>query len=280
MNKKISKLTVAAFAILLIAPASGTKLASASFDSSSNEKAVYSKQIKQVVRGETVRAYISDRHINRIITPFKSPSVKGDSIKGVTINKIDNVLYVSTNQKQPIGMFITENGDELSAVKLLLVPEEMSSQEINLNGLPQIYSSVAAKQFEKSHPHIDLIKLVNKSLALGEVPKGYVQSSPNAYYFPTCYQEGLSFDFSRGQFFEGGDMVVSIGVISNKSPINIEFKENSCSYNNNGTINKNIVSVSAFPNVYLRPSQKTEVFVMQLKHEFREKSRQREKLVN
>ncbi|NVP00683.1 type-F conjugative transfer system secretin TraK [Photobacterium damselae subsp. damselae] len=236
----------------------------------------YNHQNKQItpLNRQNIDLNISDSHINRIITPFKNPSLKMDSVEGVSYKVMDNVIYLSTNQIQPIGAFITEKGDELTSVKLTLIPSRLPPQEINLEEIANVFSSVSARQFERSQPFIETIKDVFVSLANNNIPTGYSMGNPNGFYFPSCSQMGLTFDFGNGQFAEGGNYVVSIGIIENTSPMPIEFKEPNCLDKQN-----RITGIAAFPRVLLLPHQKTEVYVMMRKEE-PDSSSKRQSLVN
>ncbi|HIF9538230.1 TPA: hypothetical protein ACX6S7_002484 [Photobacterium damselae] len=243
-------------------------------DINSNQN--FNRQNKQItpLNRQNIDLNISDTHINRIITPFKNPSLKMDSVEGISYKVMDNVIYISTNQIQPIGAFITEKGDELTSVKLTLIPSRLPPQEINLEEITNIFSSLSARQFERSQPFIETIKDVFVSLANNDVPTGYSMGNPNGFYFPSCAQMGLSFDFGNGQFAEGGNYVVSIGIIKNTSPMPIEFKEPNCLDKQN-----RITGIAAFPRVLLQPNQKTEVYVMMRKEE-QDSSSKRQSLVD
>ncbi len=241
-----------------------------------NDKTKYSNQQQQQQQlnrnNQQLKLNISDKHINRIITPFKNPSLKMDSIENVSYKLMDNVIYLSTSNKQPIGLFITEKGDELTSVKMLLIPKVMPPQEIVLDELTNVFSSVSAKQFERSQPHVDKIKNILTELAKNNIPMGYSMGVANGYYMPTCNQLGLTFNFHDGQHFDGGDYVVSVAIIKNESPINIEIKETNC-------IDKRIVGIAAYPRVLLKPNEKTELFVMMRKQQV-ETIQKRQSLVN
>lgn len=237
-----------------------------------NNNTKFNKQEHLNKRNQQIQINISDKHINRIITPFKNPSLKMDSVENISYKLIDNVIYLSTSNKQPIGLFVTEKGDELTSVKLLLVPRTIAPQEIVLDELTNVFSSLSAKQFERSQPHVDKIKNVLTDLAKYNIPQGYSMGNANGYYMPACNQLGLTFNFHDGQHFDGGDYVVSVAVVKNESPIDIEIKETNC-------IDRRIVGIAAYPRVMLKPNSKTELFVMMRKEQI-EAIQKRQSLVN
>ncbi|GAM71770.1 incF plasmid conjugative transfer pilus assembly protein traK [Vibrio sp. JCM 19236] len=197
---------------------------------------------------------ISSKHVNRIVTPFKNPSVKLDAVEGVATKSVGNVLYISTSSTQPIAGFITESGDESAAIKVILRPLSVAPQEIVLKG-NSVEGSELARRFERSSPRSETIKSVMADLVRGDLPAGYQMKQVNAQYLPHCEQSGLTFNFYNGQFVSGGDYVVSIGVAENRSTQAVNFTENNC-------FKDGVVAVSAYPTTHLLPNEKTEVFVM------------------
>ncbi|GAD89953.1 conjugal transfer protein TraK [Vibrio halioticoli NBRC 102217] len=197
---------------------------------------------------------ISSKHVNRIVTPFKNPSVKLDAVEGVATKSQGNVLYLSTSSSQPIAGFITESGDESTSIKVIFRPMPVAPQEVILKGSTNEGSELA-RRFERSNPRSETIKNVMGSLVRGELPNGYQMKKVNAQYLPSCKQSGLTFNFYNGQFVTGGDYVVSIGIAENRSTQAVNFTENSC-------YKDGVVAISAYPTTTLLPNEKTEVFVM------------------
>lgn len=214
--------------------------------------------LQQVVNNKKTKqemVIISRDHVNRIVTPFQSPSLKLDSVQGVTFKQKGNVIYLSTSSDANIGGFITEKGDESTAMPVLFKPMPLPPQEILLSGASQSTSTQAARQFEKSQPRIQTIAQIMTTLAQGNLPTGYSLQNPNGKYLPVCNQLGLQFDFHRGQFVQGAEYAVAIGTVTNTSGKVQEIRENNC-------FRDGVVSVSAFPYTKLYPNYKSEVFVM------------------
>lgn len=197
---------------------------------------------------------VSNRHINRIVTPFKNPSLKMDMVQGTASQTKGNVLYFSTNGEDRVAAFITEKGDESKSISVVFIPKPVPPQEIML-GDSASFGAEVARNFERAYPRNTTISSVLNDLAMGNLPSGYTEQNLNALYFPDCRQEGLSFDFYRGQFFSGGDYVVTIGVMKNTSQEIVQFKENHC-------YREGVAGVSSWPNHVLAPNQSSEVLVM------------------
>lgn len=197
---------------------------------------------------------VSNRHINRIVTPFNVPSIALDDVSGVTSKPKGNVLYLSTTNDNPIAAFITEKDDESSAIRVVLKPMPVGPQEVVLMGMNN-GSNAIAKRFEQASSRTEMIIQAMTGIATGNLPLGYRVESVNPDYMPYCAQIGFSFDFANGQFISGGDYVVSVGVASNTSDKAMNLRENFC-------YQDGVVAVSFYPNPTLNANEKAEVLVM------------------
>lgn len=197
---------------------------------------------------------ISNRHVNKIVTPFENPVIAMDSVEGVQYQSQGSVLFLSANDAwdSPIAAWVFEEGDEESAIGISLKAMDVPSKEVLIRSKNR--GSAKARKFETSNPRNNVLLEVSKSLALGDMPFGYSSIPLNAAYFPDCNQSGLSFDFTKGQMYSGWNYVVSVGVVENVSQTPVEFKENNC-------FSSNVASVAAYPIVQLKPNEKSEVYV-------------------
>jgi conjugal transfer pilus assembly protein TraK len=219
---------------------------------------------------------IARNHPNRIVTPFHNPeivstSLTGGSAKSGQCGEIcvkGNVIYVSTDQTEPASMFITEQGSEAMAISITLVPKNIPPREVFID-----FSSSArvntgstvpaekeanyqAESFERSLPYVDTIRTMMRTVALGKIPSGYnLGNITGARNLPRCKQDGLVFDFSKGQRLSGHNMDLFVGVVKNKTKNRIEFNEMSC-----GTWQT--AAVATWPLHVLGPGQATELYVI------------------
>jgi conjugal transfer pilus assembly protein TraK len=200
---------------------------------------------------------ISNSHVNRIVTPFDNPSLKMDAVGGVQYQQHGNVLYMATKKdtRGSIAAFITEKGDESVVIPVVFKPMLVGPQQIEV-GANVIGGSNIARKFERSNYRTDTITSVLSTLAKGHLPSGYQITNISSQYLPSCTQEGLTFDFYRGQLARGGDYVVMIGTVKNSSNEVVEFKENNCYADAQ-------IAVSSYPKNRLLPNEVSEVFVMQ-----------------
>ena len=210
---------------------------------------------------------ISTDQPNRIVTPFNHPQIlssaleagSGDSCGEVCVK--GSVIYISTKKDYPLGMFVTEKGNEPTAVSLTLVPRRIPPREVHLqlsdSASALMQGSDEAKAWETEQPFVSGVKKAMKAIALGEVPNGYhIQKIPSGYPLPSCTQEGLNFDFGKGQLLAGANLNYVIGKITNVGQREIEFHEASCG-------GYDVAAVAAYPYNLLRPGESTEVYVVQ-----------------
>ena len=210
---------------------------------------------------------ISTDQPNRIITPFQNPQILSSSLTGGASGQCGevcvkgNVVYVSTKKEYPLGLFITEKGQEQTAISLTLVPRRIPPREVNLvlndSSAITVQGSPESKVWETSQPFVNGIKKNLMGIALGNIPSGYnLQKIPSNYALPVCSQAGLNFDFSKGQLLAGTNLNYVIGKITNVGETPIEFTESSCG-------GYDVAAVAAYPYNLLQPKQSTEVYVVQ-----------------
>lgn len=210
---------------------------------------------------------ISTDQPNRIITPFQNPQILSSSLSGGANGQCGevcvkgSVVYVSTKKEYPLGLFITEKGQDQTAISLTLVPRRIPPREVNLilndSSAITVQGSAESKIWETSQPFVNGIKKNLMGIALGNIPSGYnLQKIPQKYALPVCSQAGLNFDFSKGQLLAGTNLNYVIGKVTNVGETPIEFTESSCG-------GYDVAAVAAYPYNLLQPKQSTEVYVVQ-----------------
>ena len=220
-------------------------------------------------------------HLNRVVTPFNDPDVT--TVSSAEILTRDNVVYVSTAESAPVTLFITEKESETQALSLTLVPKRIPPQEVflNLAGIngqapgPSMQAGTQtgaygythgivnrkAARWERKHTYVDTIKKLMVSLAKKEIPRGYTMSrldSVGTFPPPRCVQDGLLFDWSNAQALFGHRLNVTVGIAENASDRDIELLANPCF---------EIAAFSSWPEVYLKPGERTEIYVVRRQNE-------------
>lgn len=209
-------------------------------------------------RGVNELLPIAQFHLNRIVTPFSSPVVKSTTQAETSIE--DNVVYVTTAEKVPVTLFISEEGSQDVALNITLVPRLIPSREIFLQleeGMAGAFlqGNAKAERWEKSQPYVEAIRTLFRGLALGDLPQGYsLGKYPAARQTPNCLMDGLEFSFRNGQLLTGHNMQVSVGVVQNTSNKPIEIREAVCG-------GWEVAAVAAWPDNMLEPGQKSEIYV-------------------
>lgn len=231
---------------------------------------------------------IATGHPNRIVTPFSTPEVVSTSLSGMGADGEcgevcikENVVYIATDKEHPVTMFVTEKGTEAQALSITMVPRRIPPREVflklnddSLYGGAMAYGNAKAEAWERSQPYIETIRTVFRSLALGDVPKGYsVGKTPKNAQTPRCDHPSLDVDFANGQFMSGHNISVYIGVAINTSNRPVEFKEAWCG-------NWDVAAVAVWPRNILEPGQRSEVFVAKKRNMSAGKTNKRRSLLD
>jgi len=201
-------------------------------------------------------------HPNRVVTPFEQPEIVTSTL---TASGVDgqcgelcvkqNVVYVATDAQHPVTMFITEAGSQDQAISLTLMPRRIPPREIFVRFADdhQLATRKRAQIWEQSQPYVQTIKDVFRSIALGEVPRGYsLGAVTKGSSVPFCAQPGMEITF--GQVLDGHHLRVFVATVKNMGTNTTEFMETACA-------GDDVVAVAAFPSIRLYPAQKTEIYV-------------------
>jgi conjugal transfer pilus assembly protein TraK len=199
-------------------------------------------------------------HTNRFLVPFENPRIRTTSNAGFDVE--GRAIYVTSNEEgRPVTAFVNEAGNPEVALSLTFVPSRMPPVEVELKLAGDSYAggfrpSEKAKTWEESQPYVVTLRDLLRDVATGQTPQGYTLShTPVLSGFGGCYQQGLSFDFERGQMLDGHRLRVNVGVMENRSNQVIEFREPSCA-------GSDVKAVAAWPKPILKPGEKSEVYVV------------------
>ena len=89
----------------------------------------------------------------------------------------------------------------------------------------------------------------------GQVPEGYELGKPHKTTTQPCQQDGLTFDFAKGQQVQGHHFNVLVGTARNTTEKPLTFHEHNCH-------SQNVAAVSMWPKNTLYPGQRRELFVL------------------
>lgn len=213
---------------------------------------------------------ISTGHPNRFTTPFENPRIRTTSSAQIEVSGRD--MYISSRDEgRPIALFIHDRDNRDLTLSVTLVPQRIPPVDMELkinqdflmgaSGSNMLVVPDRAKAWEESSPYVDALRNLMREVASGSTPSGYALSSAQfSPTIPSCYQNGLHFDFANGQIMDGNRLQIAVGVIENVSNEVIEFREPACA-------SDDVRAVAAWPNPLLAPGQKSEVFVIRSVHQ-------------
>ena len=216
-----------------------------------------------VAPGETKALVVSAGNVNRIVTPFSQPDIVTTAPDQFTVRQ--NVVYAAPAAGDPLTLYITEKGDELTAISLVLVPQvKVAAREFRLalagrSGRPQLTGSVQkAAAWEQDQPYEAMLADLMARLAAGGVPQGYDLSTwvdPTAT--PRCAATApFRVDFSRGQQLTGGQLEAWVGTVGNAGSAAAELAETACA------TTPEVVAVAVWPSPRLQPGELAEIYVV------------------
>lgn len=230
-----------------------------------------------VAPGVNTLVPISINQINRLVTPFEHPVVQKVKQEGVTVNVKDNALYVSTSDSNPASLYISEKGDESVAISVSLVPQKiapvqatlMLSRKLNNTStsgvMPAAYnnyggSEVKARRWEQKDNYIETIRNIMRTIALGDIPPGYSLGNlssgvgiPNCNFRTGTDQDQIRYSFANGQYLQGSQFSVIIGVAQNTGSSTVMVDESLCTH-------PQLAARALWSRNTLQPGQRTEAY--------------------
>ncbi len=93
------------------------------------------------------------------------------------------------------------------------------------------------------------------ALVRGQIPEGYELSMLHQSDIQHCEQDGLMFDFSKGQQVQGHHFSILIGTAQNNTEKPLTFHERNCQ-------GSHTAAVAMWPNNKLHPGQRRELFIL------------------
>jgi conjugal transfer pilus assembly protein TraK len=210
----------------------------------------------QIKPGTNEIVTVSKGLMNRIVVPFPTPEVH--TVNDSVIKVKNNIIYVATQTKSPIGLFITDKDDQSIAISMTLVPRDIPPREIRLKlnrGISTWSGNPMARKWEESGDYTSQVKKLLRSIALQEKPPGYsltkLSREDQARF--ACQIPGL--DLAISQSIEGHHFRVGILTAVNTSKETIEINEPDCHRDG-------VVAVAAWPTVVLRPGEASELYIV------------------
>ncbi|WP_242439611.1 MULTISPECIES: TraK domain-containing protein [Providencia] len=235
-----------------------------------------SRQDLVVEPGVNTLIPISIGQLNRIVTPFERPTVQRLQLSDVKVSVQGNVIYVSTSSTNPVALYVSEKGDESVALSLSLVPQKIAPVQASLmlsrkvgnaptaSGYAQnvMYggSEAKARKWEQKDSYVETIRNILRAVALGDIPPGYAMGSlgrghsiPNCNFSTGTAQDNIKYSFAGGQYIQGSQFSVIVGVAQNTGASTITVDESLCTH-------PNLAARALWSRNTLQPGQKTEAY--------------------
>jgi conjugal transfer pilus assembly protein TraK len=222
-----------------------------------------------VAPGETKALVVSAGNVNRIVTPFAQPDIVTAAPDQFTIRQ--NVVYAAPaapapgQQPEPLTLYLTEKGDETTAISLILLPRlQVASREFRLvlagghGGTVRVAaSSRKAAAWEQDQPYPAMLAELLARLAAGSVPQGYDLGPPDPAAAPRCAAPAsLRVDFGHGQLLTGGQLEAWVGTVVNTGTTAAELAETACA------LTTDVAAVALWPSPRLAPGELAEIYVV------------------
>jgi len=201
-------------------------------------------------------------HLNRLVTPFEHPVVTTTS--QATTSTKGKIVYVATADETPVTLYITPGDNQDIALSLTLIPKRIPAREIHLDLDKDSYQllnqwqrtdGASRSSSQQEQAYISQLKTLFRDLGLQKTPAGYSLREPKPQEQIRCLQDRVQ--IKTGQVLEGQDRLILVGLAKNTGREMLEFDERSCA-----TTQQDVLAVSVWPNVVLRPQEATELYVV------------------
>lgn len=210
---------------------------------------------------------IALNHLNRIEVPFDDPQIRTSSDVGLQI--IDRFIYVQASSDSVISLYITTPDEEL-ALSVGLLPQAIPPRDMKLVlGQPSDFTggifnapNPLAKKTETAQPYVESVRAIVADIATGKIPSGYgfqKMVNPNAKDIHHCYLSGFS--IIPKQRLDGHLFTITVSEVVNIAGMAVEIDESLC-------YRQGVVAVAAWPEVVLRPGERTELYLLHKREVF------------
>ncbi|MCK9609510.1 MAG: type-F conjugative transfer system secretin TraK [Methylomonas sp.] len=201
-------------------------------------------------------------HLNRLVTPFEHPVVTTTS--QATTSTKGKIVYVATADETPVTLYITPGDNQDIALSLTLIPKRIPAREIHLDLDKYSYQllnqwqrtdATSRTSSQQEQAYISQLKALFRDLGLQKSPAGYSLREPKPQEQIRCLQGRVQ--IKTGQVLESQDRLIFVGLAKNTGGDMLEFDERSCA-----TTQQDVLAVSVWPNVVLKPQEATELYVV------------------
>ena len=208
------------------------------------------QQVIRVSGNDNHVVNVSNTLVNRIATPFKSPSLLGS--EGIDYKVVGQDIYIVFHAEQPMGVFVREDesvNPNSPVAALTLVPKPVPGQNIALL-FDKTPTAPKERRQEEPVSYQDGIRLALTDILMGNIPDGYDEGSLNT---GIARLGGLM--LTPVKVYSGSDRNIYQYTVENISDAVIDLNEPSF-------FHEGVRAVAFFPAVRLTPKATTSAYIM------------------
>lgn len=195
---------------------------------------------------------VSQSLVNRITTPFRSPTVLSNG--GVSFQILGQDVFFEMKSDQPVGVYIREDEsiqNHSPVASLTLIPKPIPSQNISVVLDKNIKSQAASQRVKIATDYEDGLLSAIGQAVLNNTPDGFSRS--NATKVAVAKVGGVL--LRPTTIYSGVDQNILVYQAENTTNQTIELVEPS--FHHDG-----VRAIAFFPEIRLQPKQKTNVYIM------------------
>lgn len=214
------------------------------------DSAALRQQLIKVTGNDNHVATVSNTLVNRIATPFKSPSLLGS--EGIDYKVVGQDIYIVFHAEQPIGVFIREDesvNPNSPVAALTLVPKPVPGQNIALLFDKPPTAGMERKP-EQPNSYQDSIRMALTAIVMGDIPDGFAEGS-----LKTGVARLGDLMLTPIKVYSGPDRNIYQYTVENLSDTVIELNEPSFFHDG-------VRAVAFYPSVRLTPKGTTSAFIL------------------
>lgn len=195
---------------------------------------------------------VSQSLVNRITTPFRSPTVLSNG--GVTFQILGQDVYFEMKSDSPVGIYIREDEsiqNHSPVASLTLIPKPIPSQNISVVLDKSIRAQAASQRVKVSSDYEDGLISALSQAVLNNTPDGFSRS--NATKNAVAKIGGVM--LRPTTVYSGVDQNIYVYSAENTTNQTIELVEPSFHH-------EGVRAVAFFPEIRLEPRKTTNVYIM------------------
>lgn len=210
------------------------------------------QQTVTISNDDTHLINVSQSLVNRITTPFRSPTVLSNG--GVSFQIIGQDVFFEMKSDQPVGVFIREDEsiqNHSPVASLTLIPKPIPPQNISVVLDKNVRANAASQRVKIATDYEDGLVTAIGQAVLNNTPDGFSRS--NATKLAVAKIGGVL--LRPVTVYSGVDQNIFVYSAENTTGQTVELVEPSFHH-------EGVRAVAFYPEIRLQPKQKTNVYIM------------------